>query len=92
VDVLLEACIQAHETEHFKHVDCPTGDKECDTTRPPFKDGQDAGQGECDASKVEVACLQGTNCGGDATCQATVDQRIVQIRAYGNTNKPGCFP
>ena len=91
-DVILKQCVLAHETEHFKHVDCPTGANECNTTRPPFKPGQDPGQGECDASRIEVTCLQAANCNGDATCQATVDARILQMKAYGNTNKPGCFP
>ena len=77
---------------HFNHIDCPTGDNECDTTRPGFKSGQDAGQGECDASKVEVTCLQNSNCGDDADCQARVDARITQIKQYGNDNKTGCFP
>lgn len=89
---VLTACVLEHERAHFGHIDCPTGDAECTTTRPNFKDGQDAGQGECDASKVEVACLQAMNCGADAACQTAVDGRIVQITAYGNTNKPGCFP
>lgn len=89
---IVRQCAKKHEEEHFKHVDCPTGADECKTTRPPFKPGQDAGQGECDASKVEVACLQGANCGGDAACQTRVDGRITQIKQYGNTNKAGCFP
>lgn len=89
---ILQRCVIAHETEHFKHVDCPTGSNECQTTRPPFKPGQDPGQGECDASRVEVSCLTASNCNGDAACQALVDGRVVQIRQYGNTNKAGCFP
>lgn len=89
---ILSRCVVLHEAEHYKHVDCPTGADECNTTRPPFKAGQDPGQGECDASKVEVTCLQGSNCGGDATCQATIDGRVTQMKQYGNTNKTGCFP
>jgi hypothetical protein len=97
---VLTACVLEHERAHFDHVDCPTdastggcpaGTKECDTCRPNFKPTQDPGQGECDASKVEVACLRNMNCAGDATCQTTVDNRIVQIIDYGNTNKAGCF-
>jgi hypothetical protein len=89
---VLSACILVHEQVHFNHVDCPGGLAECTTTRPGFKPGQDPGDGECEGSHAEVACLQATNCAGDATCQATVDNRIVQIINYGNTNKPGCFP
>ncbi len=88
----LRQCVILHEQEHYKHVDCPTGANECNTTRPPFKPGQDAGQGECDASKVEVTCLQGVNCGGDAACEAAVAARIAQMKMYGNNNKAGCFP
>src|SRR5262249_37892443 len=64
--VILRDCALAHEREHFKHVDCPTGADECKTTRPGFKPGQDPGQAECDASKVGVVCLQNSNCMGDA--------------------------
>lgn len=90
--IIERQCAKEHEQEHFTHVDCPMGADECNTTRPPFKPGQDPGQGECDASRVEVTCLQNANCGSDAACQAIVDARIVQIRQYGNTNKQGCFP
>ena len=89
---VLTACVLAHERAHYGHIDCPTGAAECTTTRPNFKAGQDAGQGECDASKVEVACLQAMNCGADAACSNRCRRRIVQITAYGNMNKPGCFP
>lgn len=89
---ILRKCVNEHEAEHFNHVECPMGTDECKTTRPPFKPGQDPGQGECDASRVEVSCLQGSSCGGDAACQTDVDNRIVQMKQYGNTNKPGCFP
>jgi hypothetical protein len=85
-------CVLEHEKEHFKHVDCPGGADECKTTRPPFKDPPKAGEQECDAYKVEVACLQASSCGGDATCQALVDARIALAKGAGNTNKPGCFP
>lgn len=93
-DNILERCIAEHEDEHHGHIDCPGGPDKCDTSRPPFADHQDAGEGECDASKIEVSCLQRerTNCGGDATCETWVDNRITQIRQYGNDNKPGCFP
>jgi hypothetical protein len=90
--VILRVCALAHETEHFKHVDCPTGAEECKTTRPGFKPGQDPGQGECDASKAGVACLQNANCMGDAACQAMVDAEIIREKQYGNDNKAGCFP
>jgi uncharacterized repeat protein (TIGR01451 family) len=90
---ILRQCANAHEVEHFKHTECPTGADECKTTGPLGpKPGQDRGQAECDSSKVEVACLQTANCGTDAACQASVAARIVQIRQYGNTNKAGCFP
>jgi hypothetical protein len=36
--------------------------------------------------------LQASSCGGDLTCQGSIDARIVQIKQYGNTNKAGCFP
>jgi hypothetical protein len=90
--VILRDCALAHEREHFNHVDCPTGADECKTTRPGFKPGQDPGQGECDASKVGVACLQASNCMGDAACQAMVDAEIIREKQYGNDNKAGCFP
>ena len=93
-DDILSKCIGEHEDAHHTHIDCPGGEEECETSRPPFKDGQDPGDGECDASKVEVACLQRerTNCGGNADCVSWVNNRITQIRNYGNNNKPGCFP
>ena len=69
-----------------------TGANECNTDRPPFKDPSKAGEGECDAYKVEVTCLQNASCGGDAACQAIVDARIVFARQQGNANKAGCFP
>lgn len=90
--MVLRQCVLLHEQEHYKHIDCPTGGNECDTTRPPFKPGQDPGQGECDASHVEVSCLQSANCGGDAACEAAVAARIAQMKMYGNANKAGCFP
>jgi hypothetical protein len=92
--MILRACALAHEHAHFPHVDCPTGANECDTTRPPFKDGQDPGEGECEGSKAEVSCLQSMrgDCGGNAACEAEVDGRIAQIKSYGNSNMAGCFP
>ena len=94
IQMILRKCALEHEREHFKHVDCPMGANECDTTRPPFKPGQDPGQGECDASKVGVACKQNerASCGGDASCEAQVDAAIVFEKNYGNSNLPGCFP
>lgn len=89
---ILTQCVMVHERVHYDHVDCPAGSTECMTTRPPFKPGQNPGQGECDAYKAEAACLNGFNCGGNATCQATADARIVQIRNFANTLKAGCFP
>jgi hypothetical protein len=90
--VILRQCVTVHETQHFNDVNCPAGDHKCDTSQPPFKPGRDPGQAECDASKAEVTCLRAANCAGNAACQATVDGRIAQIKNYGNTNKPGCFP
>jgi len=90
--VILRDCALAHEREHYNHVDCPTGADECKTTRPGFKPGQDPGQGECDASKVGVACLQNANCMGDAACQTMVNNEITREKKYGNDNKAGCFP
>jgi len=87
----IQACTLAHERAHFSHVDCPTGANECLTSRPPFKSGQDPGSGECDASRVEMACLNGHDCRGDATCEARVAQEIAFVRNYGNSNMPGCF-
>jgi len=89
---ILRQCALEHEKAHFGHVDCPRGAGECNTTRPPFKPGQDPAQGECDGSKVEVACLRAANCGSDAACQQSVNSRITQIRGYGNGFVPGCIP
>ena len=87
----IQKCTLEHERAHFDHIECPTGAKECDTSRPPFKDGQDPGSGECDAARVELACLNGLDCKGDATCEARVAQEIVFVRSYGNDNQAGCF-
>jgi len=85
-------CVREHETEHFKHVDCPGGADECKTTRPPFKDPSKAGEQECDAYRIEVACLKAASCGGDAACQAVINAAITFKTQKGNESKAGCFP
>jgi len=92
-DNILEKCIGEHEDEHHGHIDCPTGDNKCDTTRPNFADHTPQADGECDASKVEIACLnrERPSCGGDAACESRVDTRIQQMIGYGNGFKPGCI-
>ncbi|NJA08201.1 hypothetical protein HC024_21080, partial [Methylococcaceae bacterium WWC4] len=98
---IVKKCVIEHEQVHYGHIDCPTGANECDTTRPDFKAGEDSHQDECDASKVEVACLrrERPSCGSDAACNAAVDSRIATMISYGNGTLPGypggvagCFP
>lgn len=90
--VIVRKCALEHEKDHFDDIDCPTGANGCDTTRPNFKAGKDAGEEECKAAKVNVTCLQNSDCMGDATCQAAVDADIAGQKTYGNNNKAGCFP
>jgi hypothetical protein len=93
-DAILKICVLEHEREHFKHIDCPTGNKECETSRPGFKPGQDPGEGECDAYKVEIKCLEAQrgNCGGNQACIDRINGRITQVMTDPGTGvKPGCF-
>jgi Glucodextranase, domain B len=87
------ACVMAHERKHFDHTVCPTGANECTTTGPLGpKPGQNHADAECEGYRAEVACLQSSNCSGNATCQALVDGRIALAKGYANGIKPGCFP
>jgi hypothetical protein len=90
--VALTACVLEHEREHYKHIDCPGGAQQCDTTRPNFRPGEDTNQDECDAYRIENTCLQNYDCAGDATCQADVAARITQIRGTANGYVANCIP
>jgi hypothetical protein len=91
----LVACADQHEHRHFQdNSACPTGADECKTSGPLGVKQPDPGdtllhQSECEASKVEVACLQAA-CAG--VCPAVLADRIAQMKNFGNTNLPGCFP
>ncbi|WGS86471.1 carboxypeptidase regulatory-like domain-containing protein [Methylomonas sp. UP202] len=94
---LLTQCDKEHEAQHFGDIDCPTGADECKTSRPFFKPGRDPADGECDAYKVSVNCLNAYNCGGDATCQQNINFYVNQYKGIANgktdaAGKPKCFP
>ncbi|MCZ6755321.1 MAG: carboxypeptidase-like regulatory domain-containing protein [Gemmatimonadetes bacterium] len=90
---IIRQCVIAHEQEHTTQGDpCPTGANECTTTGPLGPPpGGNLAQDECDATKVEVACLQNSNCSNQA-CQDIVDTGIVDAKNYGNGFVADCFP
>jgi RHS repeat-associated protein len=74
-DAIIDACILAHERDHFDDIpDCP---RECLTlTRPPFRFWANPSKEECNAYRMELDCLSRANCGGDPACEAAVDNAI----------------
>jgi hypothetical protein len=90
---ILMSCIRQHEERHFRdNTPCPRGANECDTSGPLGVPGGDTSMTECEASKVEIACLRAADCMGNAACQTAIDNRIVQMRNYANSFVPGCVP
>jgi hypothetical protein len=92
ISTLLDKCTVAHETQHFGDIDCPPGADECTTSRPGFKSGRSQADGECDAYKADVACLEGLDCTGITNCQYYVDQVVIQKKSIANGYKANCFP
>jgi len=78
----IQHCQQEHEKKHFGDVECNS----CSLKRPPFIKGRSK-IGECEASKVEVACLRASKsqCKGNSYCITNIDNRIQQIIKYGNS-------
>lgn len=89
--VFLDVCTITHEQQHFGDIDCPGGAEECKTSRPTFKQGRSAADGECDAYRAGDTCLHEIDCKGDATCQQVVDFIITTYRQEANGYKPSCF-
>ncbi len=93
---VLDKCNAEHEKQHFGDIDCPTGANECKTTRPGFKPGRESEDGECDAYKVSVNCLNIHNCGTNAQCKKDVLFYIAAYKKIANGimaagGKPACF-
>ncbi len=76
-------CLVKHEEKHFDDVNCNS----CSLERPPYAPGRSQSSGECEASKISVACLRASKseCRGNSACIARIDARIRQMITYGNS-------
>ncbi len=80
---IIDYCSYLHELHHLPDsAPCPA----CGTSRTVFKNGVDPDQGECDAYKVEVSCLNRglKECKGDKQC---IQQVTAEINSDENLMK-----
>ncbi|MCW5555098.1 MAG: RHS repeat-associated core domain-containing protein [Verrucomicrobiae bacterium] len=76
---IIGKCIEEHEKVHFDEVDCPEG---CVPDRPLPRDPNRDMQGECDALRQTIPCLQNSldDCRGDRECLKQVKSEITRIQ------------